>query len=93
MVNKMHNNWKLKKPEDWTIYQWENLRTLNSISYHLKRLADSLDSVDLTTHQSKIEAIVDSTVQSMYNTIKESQGHYTGTQKANQGHYTGHYSQ
>jgi len=88
----MQNNWKIKKPEDWTIYQWENLRTLNSIGYQLKRLADSLDSVDLTTHQSKIEAIVDSTVQSMYNTIKESQGHYTGTQKADQGHYTGHYS-
>lgn len=82
------SEWLRKKPDDWSQYQWENLRTLNSISYQLKCLNDKLDSVDVRTSYETIDGIVTETAWQVLRVIERNSGHY---RDPNSYSHTGHY--
>ena len=85
-------SWRTKKPDDWSTYQYESLKTISLMSWQVKRIADAIDSYDLQRQHEQLEAIIQSCIQEMVTVINKNKGYYDGTQGKDQGHYTGHYS-
>ncbi len=89
-MNQLYDNWKRKKPEGWTEYQWELLRTLDSMSYQAKRLADAFDSVDTHTSSERLNAIVNDALRQFIKIAETNAGYYANYQERQ---YTGHYNE
>ncbi len=88
----MEINWKRSKPVDWECsnYEYEKLRTLNSLSYQLKILGDRLDAVDSTHTAEMLAEIVNTQARAILDVVDRNNGHYTGNYTtSNGGHYDG----
>ncbi len=85
------DNWRRTKPDDWSVYNWEYLRLLNSISYNIKRIADTLDDSDVSSASEDIALAVryaTAAIEAEANRFDANTQPYTGETT---GHYTGHY--
>lgn len=86
-------NWRRTKPDHWSTYDWEYLRLLNSMSYNIKRIADTLDDADVNTSSEDIARAVQFATAAIEAKAREFDANTNGVRVDHYtGHYSGHYS-